>query len=908
MNSSNSPYVPAIPHPHAIDGEQVLEILESSAIGLTHHEAETRRKHFGDNIIPRPRPPGLTTIFFRQFVNPLIYILLIAAIVSAVINEWTDALFISAVLLINAIIGMIQEYSAQRNAEALQEMVSTQVRVLRSGDAYEVESSEIVPGDIVLLESGCKIPADMRLLNQQRLEIDESLLTGESLPALKECTIIPNKEIALGDRNNMAFAGTHVTLGRAKGVVVATGLATEIGLLASTLMSEEKSNAPLLARMERFVFWIAIAVGINVLVLTIIALMQGNPLREVFFLAVALAVSAIPEGLPVAMTVALAIGINRMSKRKVIVRRLVAVESLGSCTYVASDKTGTLTVNELTARKIVFPDGLSVEVTGQGAVPEGEFIFQNKMVGNQLRTLLHPLAEAAVLCNEGFLGHRNGSWTHHGDTVDVALLVMAHKAGISQLDRQNTLPKIAEIPFESKYKFAASLHKNGEQYIAYVKGALEEVLPMCTMVNTSSGTDSIDTNYIEALAHPLAAEGYRVLALAAGEININNENAFANTHLRDLKLLGLIGMIDPVRSEAKQSIQACKQAGIQTAMLTGDHPTTALTIAKELEIADDMTSVITGPQLSEAEATDGVLVDQISVNYRVFARLEPQQKLHLVHSLIKQGHFVAVTGDGANDAPALRAAHVGVAMGKNGTDIARENADIIITDDNFSSIVSGIEEGRITYNNIRKVIFLLISTGAAEVVLFLLALLSGLPLPLLAVQLLWLNLVTNGIQHVALAFEPKEGHEMQHPPRHPDEPIFNRIMIERVILSAATVGIIAFLMFAWLLKQGLPVDEARNSTLLLMVLFENVHVFNCRSETRSAFDHNPLRNPVLLFGTLGAQLIHIGTMYIPGLNNILHIQPISLTHWVQLLCLALVLLLVMEIHKFIKKMIQSNAN
>jgi magnesium-transporting ATPase (P-type) len=504
-----------------------------------------------------------------------------------------------------------------------------------------------------------------------------------------------------------------------------------------------------------------------------------------------------------------------------------------------------------------------------------------------------------VLANEGFLGRRNGDWIHHGDTVDVALLVMAHKAGVIQAEAVNAYPEVASIPFESERQFCASLNEvNGEQH-AFVKGALERLLPFCDTMSVPGGVVDLNRSLLEEQAHRLASRGFRMIALAAGPIQPGPPELFTEEHLTGLTLIGQVGLIDPLRAEAKSAVAACRDAGIEVGMITGDHPTTAFAIAGELGLVKDARQVVTGPELRNAQ--NDTEVEELTRRAWVFARVEPQQKLDIVDALQRNGHFVAVSGDGANDAPALRAAQVGVAMGKSGTDVARETAELIITDDNFASIVGGVEEGRIAYANVRKVIFLLISTGAAELVLFTLALMTGLPLPLLAVQLLWLNLVTNGIQDVALAFEPGEGHELRHPPRPPRESIFNRLMIERVVLSALVIGVVAFCLFQLLLNSGYTVDEARNGTLLLMVLFENVHVFNSRSETRSAFRHSPLRNPLLLFGTAAAQLVHIGAMYTPWISDVLQIQPVSPKRWLELLGMALTVLLVMEIHKAIRK-------
>lgn len=884
--------------PHAQTSDDVLIALSSSSHGLSNKDAQNRLAQFGRNTLPQATTSGIGIVFLRQFASPLIYVLVAAAVLSVMINEWSDAGFISAVLIINAVIGSIQEFSAQRAAAALQELVSTRCRVLREGDSYDINAEELVPGDIVLLESGVKVPADLRLLVSHDLQVDESLLTGESLPLLKNSEVVLNTDTALGDRLNMLFTGTLVNRGRARGVVVSTSIHTELGRIAADVLFKPSPKAPLQVRMDRFTHRVAIFVGIAALIMFAVATLRGTPFDEVFLLAVALAVSVIPEGLPVALTVALAIGMRRMAKRNVIVRRLLAVEALGSCTFIASDKTGTLTVNQLTARCIAFANKDVWEVSGEGVVPEGVIRKPNGTASAEENTLLERLCKVAVLTNEGFLGRTDSAWSHDGDAVDVAFLVMAHKAGIVKSETTNSFPEISSIPYESERLFSASLNDVNGEKCAFVKGALERLLPMCTTMAIPGKDAILEPELIEQQAHSLASDGYRVLALASGVIEIASGETFTEEQLKGLTLIGLVGIIDPLRTEAKGAITDCRLAGIEVAMITGDHPATAFAIAHELGIVERADQLITGPELKQAQ--DSGTIDQLTHKARVFARVGPHQKLDIVQSLQRNGHFVAVSGDGANDAPALRAAQVGVAMGLSGTDVARETADLIITDDKFDSIVAGIEEGRVAYANVRKVIFLLISTGAAELVLFTLALLTGTPLPLIAVQLLWLNLVTNGIQDIALAFEPGEGDELRHPPRPPQESIFNRIMIERVIISALLIGSVAFVVFQWLISRGFNLDEARNGTLLLMVLFENVHVFNCRSEIRSVFTHNPLRNPILLFGTAIAQLVHIAAMYTPWLSDVLHIQPVTAEHWLELLAIALSVLFVMELHKFIR--------
>jgi Ca2+-transporting ATPase len=880
--------------PHALAPENLYAALASSPHGLSTSEATARLRRYGPNALPRPEPDRLVIVFLRQFLSPLIYILLAAASVSTLIEEYSDAVFIFAVLLLNAVIGTAQEFSAQKAATALHQFVPARARVLRQGEAYEIDAADLVPGDLVSLEAGDKVPIDIRLLGSHDLEVDESILTGESLAAHKLAHTCLPSEAPLAERINMVYAGTLVARGRGRGIATATGLDTELGKIAAAVLGRPPTKPPLVLRMERFTVNVAILVGLAVLLLAGASVAKGEPLAQIFLQAVALAVSAIPEGLPVALTVALAIGMRRMARRNVIVRKLVAVEALGSCTYIASDKTGTLTVNQLTARRVVLPGLEPWEIAGEGLVPEGAVITPAGAPSAEETALYERLCLAAVLSNEGFLGLKSGAWTHHGDAVDVALLVMAHKHGITRGEAGNRCPEIDTIPFESERLFSASLNRCGDASWAFVKGALERLLPLCSRMAAVGGDRTLDPQALTEQAEALAAMGYRVLALASGAVSMPAGAVFSEEHLRELTFLGLVGLIDPLRPEAPSAVGACADAGVRVAMVTGDHPATALALARELGLARDPSQVVTGPELREtANPAERVLTS------RVFARIEPQQKQDILQYLQANGQFVAMTGDGANDAPALRGAHVGVAMGRSGTDLARETADLILTDDNFASIVAGIEEGRVAYANVRKVIFLLVSTGAAEIVLFTLAVVAGLPIPLLAVQLLWLNLVTNGIQDVALAFEPAEGDELKRPPRPPREPIFNRLMVERVLISALVIGTLAFALFQWLLDQGHSVEEARNGTLLLMVLFENVQVFNSRSETRSAFRHNPMRNPLLLFGTLIAQAVHIGAMYTPWISDVLGIQPVSPAHWAQLLTIAVSILVIMEAHKWL---------
>jgi len=884
--------------PHAVGADECCRVLQTSPQGLTTESVQQRLLEFGLNSLPRKKSAGPFLIFTRQFANPLIYILLIAAILSLVVREWTDAGFIIGVLLLNALIGAIQEYQAQRSAEALEKLVSLDAVAIRDGIPEQIKADQLVPGDVVLLESGTKVPADIRLLQEHDLNVDESLLTGESIADTKNYRDVLAATTPVADRSNMLFGGTMVMKGRGSGVVVATGAGTELGKIATDVQRTEHTVPPLMLRMKTFTTWVGIIYVLVIAIIGLIAWMQGAALLNILLIAVALAVAAIPEGLPVAITVALAVGMSRMARSNVIIRRLIAAEALGSCTLIASDKTGTLTINQLTARCVRFPGQEAWLISGEGPDVSGEVKIPGDRDPRSAGDSIARLARIAVFCNEASMYRREQGWEFRGDTVDIALMIFGWKVGVRHEKLVQANPLRGVIPYESEQMFAASLNalQDGGGQVS-VKGAAERVIPMCNRMLGPEGEQAINANELVRQVEELAAAGYRVLALADKHV-AETGNSLTDSELNDLCFVGLVGLIDPPRPEARQALEDCRHAGVSVVMITGDHPITALAIARQIGLAGPRSSAVTGNDLMKAQQNSPAEFRDLVTRSSIFARIDPHQKLLIVQVLRDAGHFVAVTGDGANDAPALRAAHVGVSMGRNGTDIARESSELIITDDNFASLVAGIREGRIAYANVRKVIFLLISTGAVEIVAFILALLVGLPLPLTAVQLLWLNLVTEGIQDVALAFEPGEGNEMNKPPRPPNQPIFNRLMIERVVISALTMGALAFTVFWYQYSiAGASLETSRNIALLFLVMFENIQVFNSRSETVSILEQPFLGNRLLLIGTLAAQLIHIAAMYTPGLSDLLDLQPVSFDQWLLLMATALSLLVVMELHK-----------
>lgn len=850
---------------HTQSVEKCLQNLACTSNGLSTADAKVRSERYGKNSLAESKKKTILSIFIDQFKSPIIYILLIATVVSFAIKEFTDGFFILAVLFINAFIGTYQEYTATERADALKKVIKTYVNVLRDGVRVELQSEDITVGDIIFFESGVKVPADIRLIDTHELQANESLLTGEFIDVHKDFTYISaDQDEPVGDRKNMLYAGSMVTKGRAVGVVTAVAQLTEIGKIASLLASSEGIESPLMIRMEHFTLNIAKIMGFVILLIFIVGVYQESPLKEIFFFAVAMAVSSIPEGLPVAITVALSVASASMSKKNVIVRKLSAIEGLGSCTLIASDKTGTMTQNRLSVEYFV---------TREKTYSSKEDINEHVLLG-------------AILCNESTFYKDADMFTFLGDQVDVALARYALAMDESLLEKHEKLTPVNKLPYEPVNKYSGMSYEIDGQNTHFIKGSPEVILSKC-------GLSEGDKNSVIEQVDEWAAKGFRNIALA---YKVSAEKDLAD---EDYNYLGFAAITDPLRVGVKEAVKTAEEAGIEVVMITGDHPNTAFYIAKELGIAINKDETIDGVEISHWQER-GAPKEEMA-HKRVFARVSPEQKQLIVKTFQDLGHFVAVTGDGVNDAPALKFANIGISMGKSGTDVARESSDLILTDDSFGSIVNGVEEGRIAYDNIRKVIYLLISTGFAEIVLISLSMLFLLPIPLLPVQLLWLNLVTNGIQDVALGLEKAEPGVLKRQPRAPKEPIFNKIMISRVVVGGLYMGVTAFALFYTLISFGYSDDMARNLTLLLMVLFENVHVFNSRTEKHSIFKINHAQNKFLWISVLVAQAIHIGSMYIPFMQSVLNIQPVALETWGILFVIALVLVAVMEGEKVLRQ-------
>jgi len=890
---------------HGLAPESVAHRLGVELTGLSETEVEERLSRFGLNRLEPPPLPSRSRILLRQFQSPLIYVLLVAAAVALGLGEFADAGFIAAVLLLNATIGFVNEYRAERDVQALSGLVRTRARVRRSGRSLEIDGEQLVPGDLLMLESGIRVGADLRFVEARGMRIDESVLTGESVPVEKDEAPELPADTALAERRNMGFAGTMVASGRGLGLVVATGTHTEVGRIAAQLSDVRYEPPPLLRRMERFAKRLGAIALMLISVLVVIGLAWGQSLEEVLLGAIALAVSAIPEGLPVAVTVALAVGVSRMARHRVVVRNLPAVEALGSCGIIATDKTGTLTHNELTVERVLAGDR-EFEVSGRGYTPEGAVTRDGMpaLPGEDPR--LFRLLRAGCLTNEASLvqtedgadPHGRLPWDWSGDPTDVALLALGIKARVDPGELLQVHEPLEAISFEPERRYSASYHRREGGGLVCAKGAPEQLIEMCTHELADDGSlRTLDRDAALASADALMARGFRVLGVADAETPEPLAEGAPAPGPADLVFLGLIAMDDPPREGVNESITDCHMAGIHVMMVTGDHATTARSIAGRVGLDNRDAAVLTGREIVELD--DEALARRLTQT-SVVARATPSDKLRVVSAAQASGVDVAVTGDGVNDAPALRQANLGVAMGHSGSDVAREAADLVITDDDFSSIVAGVREGRVAYDNVRKVTYLLISTGAGEVLAVTGALALGLPVPFTAVQLLWLNLVTNGIQDVALAFEPAERDVLRRPPRPPREGIFDQLMIERTVLGGLVFGLIGLLCFRGWLMDGHTVEQARNLLVQLFVLFEIFHIGNSRSETRSLFRLSPLHNPILLIGTLTALSVHLAALYTPFLQSLLDIAPPTLEEWMRLAGLATSILVVMELHKALR--------
>jgi magnesium-transporting ATPase (P-type) len=889
------------PHWYSLSASEALTRLEVTREGLSDTEVEQRREKYGANLLPPPaRTPGWKR-FLLQFHNVLIYVLLAAGVITALLGHALDSGVIFGVVVINALIGHIQEGRAEQALDAIRDMLSPHATVTRAGKRHEIPAEDLVPGDIVHLASGDRVPADLRLIDIKSLRLMEAALTGESLAVDKQVEAV-EAEAALGDRGSMAWSGTLVTYGQGAGVVVATGSETELGRISTLLATVEQLATPLLKQMARFGQWLAAAIiALSALVFGFGVWVRDYPASDMFLAAVGLAVAAIPEGLPAIMTITLAIGVTRMAHRHAIIRRLPAVETLGAVSVICSDKTGTLTRNEMTVQAVIAADA-SFEVSGSGYAPEGGFSQSGEQVDPESQPFLQELAHAALLCNDAQLHENDKGWELSGDPTEGALLTLALKAGLDQQQTREALPRTDVIPFESEHRFMATLNHdhNGRGFI-YLKGAPERVLDLCTSQRGTDGDSPLDADFWHARMGEIAAQGMRLLALAVRRSDTETTLNFADIEDGGFTLLAVLGLADPPRDEAIRSVADCRTAGIRVKMITGDHATTAQAIGRQLGLGDhsrganEEVRVLTG---AEIETMDDARLREVVAETDIFARASPEHKLRLVEALQSRGAVTAMTGDGVNDAPALRRADIGVAMGQKGTEAAKEAAEMVLADDNFASIAHAVEEGRTVYGNLKKAIVFILPTNAAQAGMVMIAIILGITLPITPVQILWVNMVTAVTLALALAFEHPEPEAMRQPPRNPREPLLTRFMLWRIVFVAVFLVAGSLGLFLWELERGMPLEVARTAAINALVMGEIFYLFNCRRLTAPVVGWSGfVGNPVVLI-TIGVLLVLQGLFtYLPLMQTLFSTAALDATRWVHILIFGIIVYSVVEIEK-----------
>ncbi len=893
-------------HWHHLPITEVADLLEADRKkGLDRFEVTHRLEAFGPNVITAQKGQGPLIRFLLQFHQPLIYILIAAGVVTALLKEWVDSGVIFGVVLVNAFVGYIQEAKAVNALAALTRTMTTEATVLRHGEKIRLSATELVPGDIVYLQSGDKVPADMRLFQTRDLQIAEAALTGESVPVAKDHGR-HDHETALADRRNMAYASTLVTYGQGTGLVTATGDATEVGRISQLISAAESLATPLTRKISAFSnVLLYIILGLAGLTI-VVGLLRGQPLLDMFMAAVALAVGSIPEGLPAAVTITLAIGVGRMAKKRAIIRKLPAVETLGSTTVICTDKTGTLTENQMTVQEIMA-GGMFFAVEGTGYNPLiGKIDMPNADGDPSTVPALDECLRAGFFCNDSQLVENDGNWQVHGDPTEGALLTSARKGGLSP-EILATAPRLDTLPFESEHQYMATLHDDGLDMppVAYVKGAVEAILTRCDQQIDAKGNPvALQAAEIHRAVEAMAAKGLRVLAMARKELPPETKEINHANLATGLVFLGLQGMIDPPRPEAIAAVKTCQTAGIKVKMITGDHPATAMAIARAVGLFNTPDSqsatpaalVLTGPEL--AKLSDNELIER-AADTPVFARATPEQKLRLVEALQAQGQVVAMTGDGVNDAPALKRADIGVAMGITGTEVAKEAAAMILTDDNFTSIEAAVEEGRGVFDNLTKFIVWTLPTNLGEGLVILTAIFLGVTLPILPVQILWINMTTAGVLGLALAFEPKEPGIMLRPPRAPNSPILSRSVIFRITLVSFLMLAAAFSLFIWEQAAGATLTEARTAAVNAFVMIELFYLFNCRSLDKTVFHLSLFSNLWVLGGCVAMLLLQLAYTYLPVMNRLFQSTPVTLSMWGRTVAAGVLVFVIIEIEKWV---------
>lgn len=871
---------------HGLTPEEALSKAVSRTSGLTAKETAERLVKYGANELRGKKKPPLFKVFLRQFLNPLIYVLLAAGIISLISQfitgeqHFIDAIVIFGVIILNAAIGTFQENQAEKAMEALLEMAAPRAKVKRNGSVENIPAREIVPGDILLLETGDKVPADVRLLESVNLKINESALTGESVPVEKWTAPLPEDAI-IPERVNMIFMGTIVTSGRGNGVAVETGMETEIGKIATGLEEVKQEETPLQRNIKELSqYLVFVFLGVSAL-LVAVGLIHGLELFDLFMLAIAAAVASIPEGLPAVVTVVLAIGMRTMARHNAIIRKLVAVETLGSATVICTDKTGTLTLNQMTVRRL-FSNSKYIEVTGEGYEPEGEFIEDGQSIALEKDNQVTLLLRAGALCNDASITENRGKHGIFGDPTEGALVVAAVKAGLHQANLLDMYPRINELPFASEKQYMvtlhymATLHSEEGHSTAFVKGAPEKILAYSRHIlknNHAVPITESDRNEIAEASSEMGMDALRVIAIAFRDFPREQDRLTDENVQDNLTFIGLVGMSDPPRREAKEAVALCHQAGIRVKMITGDNKITAESIARQIALPAG--KAITGDELQKMSDQElSTEIEKISV----FARIEPLHKLRIVNALKANGEIVSMTGDGVNDAPALKAADIGVAMGITGTDVAKEASDMVLADDNFSSVVAAVDEGRAVFNRLRNVLFYTLNTNLSELVTLILALVFVGKSPLLAVQILWVNLVTDTAGDIPLGMEPKFGDELRQPPRDSGVGLIYPGLIIRIMVMAILIGLGTFLIFRWA-EQRMSIEEARTLAFCSIVAFEWLMAFSARSDEHTIFKLGIFRNRVLVISIVFAVLLQIAVVYLPFLQKAFGTFPLTLRDW-----------------------------
>ncbi len=851
---------------HALAPDAALNKLQSSPAGLTHSEAQQRRATHGANRLPQAAKRNVVARFLLHFHNVLIYVLLVCAAITALLSHWVDTGVILAVVIANAIIGFVQEGKAEQAMDAIRHMLAPRANVIRAGERIAVAGEDLVPGDIVLLEAGDKVPADLRLVNAHGLAIQEAILTGESAPVEKS-TLAVESSLPLGDRAGMAYSGTLVTSGQGKGVVVAIGTGTEIGRISGLLSDVETLTTPLVTQMAEFAKWLTIMILLIAGLLLIFGHFVAHyNFTEMFMAVVGLSVAAIPEGLPAVLTITLAIGVQAMAKRNAIVRRLPAIETIGSVSVICTDKTGTLTRNEMMVSSVVSHQHLFT-LDGCGYEPKGALRLNNVNVSPSEHTVLEELARAAALCNDAALRHKDNIWHVEGDPMEGALLAFSGKMYIDANREMDAWTRTDAIPFDSKHRFMATLNHDHEGHgCIFVKGAPERILAMCADQRaTNGGTEPLDTDYWNSRAETIASLGQRLLAFAVKSVPPEH-TVLAHTDVEgSLTFLGLVGMIDPPRPEAIAAVSECHTAGIDVKMITGDHFKTAAAIGQQIGLRNT-DKVLTGLDL---DGMDDAALQQAVRDCDIFARTSPEHKLRLVMALQAQNMTVAMTGDGVNDAPALKRADAGIAMGKKGSEAAKEASELVLADDNFASIVAAVREGRTVYDNFKKVISWTLPTNAGEAMTIILALLTGLTLPVTPIQILWINLITAITLGIALAFEPTEKNTMCRPPRDRREPLLNGELVWHIILVSILFLLGVFGIYQYAIDRGYSVDLARTMALNTLVVMEIFHLFFIRNIYSTSLNWGAVRGTKVVWTVVCAVTVaQFAITYLPPLQSI----------------------------------------